>query len=126
MSRGLIDRVLAKLVDHQWKNYGNSVTLNSYTSGNKYTVPSDGVIQATIGWNAGSYCYIFDEGGNALASVSTNGSVGSAFTSAPVFKGMKVYVQKSASNANAYFRPFVNSGGVLPNLYPLRREAVAA
>lgn len=111
MSRGLIDKAMNWLANHAWKDYGSLVNLNSYTSSNKYTVPSDGLAQVTISWQQGSYCYIFDEFGNMIIGVSTNGSVGSNMMSVPVFKGMKIYIQKSASNANAYFRPFVNSGG---------------
>ena len=86
--------------------YGSSVNLNSYTGSNRYTIPSDGVVEAYVGWEGNQYMYVMVDGGpTARASTGSNNKGGNS-TFLPVFKVQRVHVEYIGSSAAARFYPF--------------------
>ena len=83
-----------------YKKYNNSIDLKKYTSNNKYTIPSNGIIKLSVGYTKGEYAktsicnpdgsYIMDVGISYGAISNVNSVI------VPVFKGMKIANDLSA------------------------------
>lgn len=86
-------------------NYGTAVDLTPYTSsGNQYTIPSDGHICVNI-YN-GNVGVVVINGTTLSGATSTGGNYQFTFTTF-VKKGMKVYVSSMVGSPNIKFVPFV-------------------
>ena len=85
--------------------YGTGVDLTSYnSSGNQYTIPSDGHICVNI-YN-GNVGVAVINGATLSGANSTNGNNQFTFTTF-VKKGMKVYVTQIVGSPSIKFYPFV-------------------
>lgn len=85
--------------------YGTAVDLTPYTSsGNQYTIPSDGHIYVNA-YNGNTGVVIINNT-TIVGTTSTGGSNQYAFTTF-VKKGMKVYVTQMVGSPNIKFLPFV-------------------
>lgn len=93
---------------YAYTGYGTAVDITSYTSGNPYTVPSDGLFQAWCTYRQSNYVQAYVNG-EVVMQVSTTGNtgmVGNILQCVPVFKGQKIYAVKSSNYSSAYFIPF--------------------
>ncbi len=110
---GLLDRVLNYIADHAWKGYGAmSASIGNRTSSNPYTIPSDGLLRVVCTYRAGSYIVAYVDG-EIVAEPSTPGNAGlqgNSIVCVPVFKGQKVYFDRSSTYSYANFIPYKNMG----------------
>lgn len=123
---GLLDRALGWIADHAWVKFGaEGSSIGNRTSSNQYTIPSDGLLKVVSNYRANSYIIAYVDG-IIVAEPATpaSGATGNMIVSVPVFKGQKVYFERSSAYCTAHFIPYKNAGGVLPDLN--RRKAVAA
>ena len=85
--------------------YGTAVDLTPYnSSGNQYTIPSDGHICVNV-YN-GNVGIVVINGATLSGANSTAGNYQFSFTTF-VKKGMKVYVTQMAGSPSIKFYPFV-------------------
>lgn len=94
--------------------FGTAVNISSYTSSNKYTAPSDGIVTANLYFGNSNSIAVNVSGVEVIRLSNNNGapnltsSLAAAF---PVYKGQQIYVAKSGPNASsctAYFRPYTS------------------
>lgn len=107
-----LKELLSKLTnwekDHNYKGYGTTVDITSYTSSSPYEVPSDGVFQIHCTYRQNNYIQGYVDG-VCLIQVSTTGTTGmcgNVLQCIPVFKGQKIYAVKSSNYSYANFIPF--------------------
>lgn len=92
--------------------FGTSVNIAGYTSSNMYTVPSNGIVTASLYFANGNYIAVNVSSVEVIRLANCNGvanMVSSNTVSFPVYKGQQVYVTRSGPNASyctAYFRPY--------------------
>lgn len=101
------DRLLA--VSDKPKGYGTAVSLASYTSSsNQYSVPQDGLLKVVCTYRSNSYviAYVNNTLMAEMASPSNANAAGNIATSIPVYKGQKVYINRSSTYSTVDFIPF--------------------
>lgn len=94
--------------DYAYTGYGTKVDITSYTSGNPYTVPSDGLFQIYCTYRQNSYVQGYVDGELVFQAdtPSSQGMAGNVLQCVPVFKGQQIYAVKSSNYSYAYFIPF--------------------
>ena len=118
--RGLIERALAYIADHAWERYcpsADRVGISDRTSSNKYTVPYDGVIRLEGNYRSGSYIMLYVDG-VIMGEACSAGTGSNCVQVVPVFKGQKVYCNRSNNYCYADFYAYKNYGGGRPDLTP--------
>lgn len=109
----LLGKINNWILSKDYKGYGSSVNLASYTSSsNTYTVPRDGVVILNCTYRSGSYLMLYADGilvGEQSTPAAYNAQ-GNNVVTVPVVKGQKLYVTISSAYSTAVFRPY-NVGG---------------
>ena len=86
--------------------YGTMVNITSYTSSNKYTAPSDGLVVVTLTSNSNdSYCSLFSRMLNNVVCKVVGLGNNSTVTSVPVLKGDQIYI--THNNGYVVFYPYI-------------------